>query len=76
MKKITLTVNGRTGTALVKWSPKDQWSDGHYEVLITVPYKDSRWESLFIYDEEKLAEAMSKATEYLRDALSYCGMCI
>jgi hypothetical protein len=75
MKKITLTINERTGTALVKWCLTDQWNDGHYEALITVPYKDSRWESLFIYDEEALDKALDKALQELKSALLHCGMC-
>ena len=75
MEKITLTIKEHTGTALVKWLPKDQWNDGHYEALITVPYKDSRWESLFIYDEEALDKALDKALQQLKSALLLCGIC-
>lgn len=69
MEKITLTIKEHTGTALV------EWNDDHYEAFITVPYKDSRWRSLFIYDKESLDKALDKALQELKSALLRCGMC-
>ena len=75
MKKITLKVDGHTGSAEVKWIEENQWSVAHYEAFISVPFQDSRWENLFIYGKEKLAEAEVKAEQYLEMALSRCTLC-
>ena len=56
MGKITLKVDGHTGTAEVKWIEENQWSVAHYEAFISVPFQNSRWENLFVYDKEKLSE--------------------
>ena len=72
---ITLTIDGHTGTAEVKWIGESKWSVAHYGVFIAVPFQDGRWEDLFIYDKEKSAEAREKAREYLEAALSRCTLC-
>ena len=75
MEKITLTVDGLTGTAEIKWIEENQWSVAHYEAFISVPFQNSRRENLFVYDKEKLAEATEKAKEYLEMTLSRCTLC-
>lgn len=74
MEIITLTVDGRTGTAEIKWIAENQWSVAHYEAFISVPFQNSRWENLFIYNKEKLAEATEKVKEYLEMTLSRCTL--
>ena len=75
MEKITLKVDGHTGTAKVKWIKENQWSVAHYEVFISVPFQNSRWENLFIYSKEKLTEATERAKQHLEMALSRCTLC-
>lgn len=75
MEEITLKVDGYIGTAEVKWIEENQWSVAHYEALLSVPFKNSRWENLFIYDKEKLTEATENAKQYLGMALSRCTLC-
>ena len=75
MGKITLKIDGYTGTAEVKWIEETQWSIAHYEAFISVPFQNSRWENLFIYSKEKLTEATEKAKQYLEMALSHCTLC-
>ena len=75
MEKFTLTIEGHTGTAEVKWIPENQWNVAHYGAFISVPYQNSRWENLFVYDKEKLTEATEKAKQYLEMALSRCTLC-
>ena len=75
MKKITLTIEGYTGTVKVKWIPENQWNVAHYGAFISVPYQNSRWENLFVCDKEKLTEATEKAKQYLEMALSRCTLC-
>ena len=75
MEKITLKVDGHTGTAEVKWIEENQWSVAHYEAFISVPFQNSRWENLFVYGKEKLAEATEKAKQYLEMDLSRCTLC-
>lgn len=69
MEKITLTIKNHTGSALVGWD------EDHYEAFVTIPYQDSRWISLFIYDEASLDKALDKALQELKLALLRCGMC-
>lgn len=75
MEIITLMVDGHTGTAEIKWIAENQWSVAHYGAFISVPFQNSRWENLFIYDKEKLPEAIEKAKVYLETALSRCTLC-
>lgn len=75
MEIITLTVDGHTGTAKIKWIEENQWSVAHYEAFIFVPFQNGRWENLFIYDKGSLSEATKKAKQYLEAALSRCTLC-
>lgn len=75
METITLTVDGHTGTAEIKWIAENQWSVAHYGAFISVPFQNGRWENLFVYDKEKLSEAIEKAKEHLEMALSRCTLC-
>lgn len=68
MEKITLTIKNHTGSVLV------DWNENHYEAFITIPYKDSRWISLYIYDKDSLDKALDKALQVLKSALLRCGM--
>ena len=74
MKTITLTVDGHTGTAEIKWSAENQWSVAHYVAFVSVPFKKSQTQNLFVYDKEKIAEAIDKARNYLEMALSRCTL--
>ena len=47
---IKLEVCGHTGTAEIKWIPDNEYDVAHYAAFISVPFKDSRWQHLFIYD--------------------------
>ena len=38
MKTITLTVDGHTGTAEIKWIAENQWSVAHYVAFVSVPF--------------------------------------
>lgn len=75
MEKITLTVEGNTGIAKIEWIEENQYSVAHYVAFILAPYQNSRWESLFVYDKDKLPEAMKKAKQYLEMALLRCTLC-
>lgn len=75
MEKITLTIEGNTGTAKIEWIAENKYSVAHYAAFISVPYQNSRWENLFIYDKDKLQEATEKAKQYLEMALLRCGLC-
>lgn len=66
---------GYTGTAKVEWIEKNQYSVGHYEAFISVPYQNSRWENLFIYDREKASDATEKAKQLLELYLLRCTLC-
>ena len=74
MKTITLTVNGNTGTAEIKWVEENQFSVAHYVAFISVPFQNGRTENLFVYRKEKIAEAIDKARNYLEMALSRCTL--
>lgn len=72
-KHTTITITKQyTGTAKVKWIPENRWSVGHYEAFICVPFKDTFWESLFVYDKENLDEAVEKAAKWLDYHLEHC----
>ena len=75
MEIIKLTVNGYTGTAEVKWFDKNNWSVAHYEAFISVPFKNSSWENLFVYDKLEVLEAMENAKQHLEMALLSCTLC-
>lgn len=75
MEKITLTIEGYTGTAEIKWIPENKWSVAHYEAFISVPFQDAKWTNIFVYDEKQIEEATEKAKQYLETALSRCTLC-
>ena len=72
---ISLEVNGHTGTAEVKWIPDNGYNVAHYGAFISVPYQNSKWEHLFIYDKADLEGAKAKAKVYLEIALQRCTLC-
>jgi hypothetical protein len=72
--EINMTVNGQSGTAEVVWVPDSIYNVAHYEVLLSVPFQDSRWEHLFIHDKSKLDEAIEKAKENLKFRLQRCTL--
>ena len=72
--KIEMTVNGYSGSAEIEWIPDNKYSVAHYESLISVPFKNCRFENLFIYDKNKLDEAIEKAKRYLRSELQRCTL--
>lgn len=63
---------GYTGTAEIKWMPQDEWNVAHYSAFITVPFQDSRWVNLFIFDEREISKALEKAKNVLEYALQRC----
>lgn len=75
MERIKMELNGHAGTAEVKWIPENQWSVAHYGVFLSVPFQNSKWDSLFVYDKEHLELAMEKAKQRLEIALSRCTLC-
>lgn len=74
MKTITLTVDGHTGMAKIKWVEENQFSVAHYVAFISVPFQNGRTENLFVYRKEKISEAIDKARSYLEMALSRCTL--
>lgn len=77
---IEMTVNGHKGNAEVKWFP-EHWDydqqctrQGEYKVFISVPFQDSRWESLFVFDENKREVAIEKAYDHLNSTLKRCTL--
>ena len=75
MEIITLTVGSYTGTAEINWFDENKWSTAHYEAFITVPFQDSSWENLFVYDKVDVLYAMEKAKQCLEMALLRCTLC-
>ena len=72
---IKLEVDGHTGTAEIKWISDNEYSVAHYAAFISVPFQDSKWEHLFIYDEADLEGAIAKANVYLETTLQRCTLC-
>jgi len=72
--EFAMTVNGNTGGVEVRWIPDNKYSEAHYAAFISVPFKDGRWEHLFIYDKSKLDEAIEKAKSYLKSELRTCTL--
>ena len=72
---IKLEVDGHTGTAEIKWIPDNEYGVAHYAAFISVPFQDSRWEHLFIYDKADLDSAKAKAEKYLKSDLQRCTLC-
>ena len=75
METIILTVGSHTGTADIRWFDENKWSVAHYEVFITVPFQDSSWQNLFVYDKLQVLDAMEKAKQQLEMALLRCTLC-
>ena len=75
MEEVTLKVGKHTGIAQVRWIEADEWTVAHYAALISVPFQNGRWQHLFVFDKEKLAEAKQVAKEYLEMDLSRCTLC-
>ena len=72
---IKLEVYGHTGTAEIKWIQDNEYGVAHYAAFISVPFQDSRWQHLFIYDKADLESAKAKAENYLEIALKRCTLC-
>ena len=72
---IKLEIGGHTGTAEIKWIPDNEYGVAHYAAFISVPFQDSRWEHLFIYDKTDLEGAIAKANVYLETTLQRCTLC-
>ena len=72
---IVLEYNGLQGNAEIKWIETNQWGVGHYAVFISVPYQNSCWENLFVFNPNDGQLAMKKAEERLRSALMRCTLC-
>lgn len=72
---IRLDVDGHTGTAKVKWITGSIYSTAHYGAFISVPFQDSEWVHLFVYDKCDLDLAIGKARDYLECALQRCTLC-
>lgn len=75
MEEVTLKVGKHTGIAQVRWIEADEWTVAHYAALISVPFQNDRWESLFVVDKEKLPEAIERAKEILTIYLLRCTAC-
>lgn len=73
--KIEMIINGHNGVAEVRWIPESEYSLAHYAAFISVPYQNSRWENLFVYDKNELDEAIDKAKVYLEITLKRCTLC-
>ena len=73
-REINLTANGHKGHAGIKWIPENQYGVAHYEAFITVPFQDSRWVHLYIFNKEDINEAFAKAWEHLTGALERCTL--
>ena len=73
--EIILEYKGLKGNASVEWIEENQYGVGHYAVLISVPYQNSKWENLFIFNRNDGKLAMQKAEERLRSALMRCTLC-
>lgn len=72
---IRLEINGYSGTAEVKWVRDDKYNVAHYGAFISVPFQDSEWVHLFVYDKCELDVAIGKARDYLECALQRCTLC-
>ena len=72
--KIGMTVNGHSGDAEITWIPDNKYNVAHYATLITVSFKDCRWEHLHICDKNKLEDAIENAKEYLKLELQRCTL--
>ena len=72
---IKLEIGGHKGTAEIKWIPDNEYGVAHYAAFISVPFQDSRWEHLFIYDKTDLEGAKAKSKVYLEVALQRCTLC-
>ena len=71
-KQFTVTDGKRTAKVDIFWLEESKYSAAHYSALISVPFQDSKIYNLFVYDEEKIDEAIRNATEYAELALSRC----
>lgn len=73
--EIILEYDGLKGNASLEWIEENQYGVGHYAVLLSVPYQNTKWENLFIYNKNEGKLAMQKAEERLRSALMRCTLC-
>lgn len=72
---IRLEIGGYSGTAEVKWFQDDKYNVAHYGAFISVPFQNSEWVHLFVYDRCDLNVAIGKARDYLECALERCTLC-
>lgn len=75
MVKLSLEVNGITGTAEVNWIPTNQWAIAHYEAFIVVPFQNPQKVHLYVNNKKDINIAVAKAKDQLESALQRCILC-
>lgn len=66
--------NGFMGTGEIKWV-NDGYNVPHYSAFISVPFQNSRWCNLGVYEKEAISKAIARCKEELEIALDRCTLC-
>ena len=66
--------NGYKGTGEIKWV-NDGYNVPHYNAFISVPFQNSRWCNLGIYEKGAISKAVARCKEEVELALNRCTLC-
>lgn len=72
MKQFRIYDGKFAASVKVEWIPESKHSAAHYAAFISVPFKDSRWHNLFVYDRDQEEAALIVADDIARDELRDC----
>ena len=66
--------NGYRGNGEIKWVD-DGYNVPHYNAFITVPFQNSRWCNLGVYEKGAISKAIERCKEEVEMALNRCTLC-
>ena len=66
--------NGYKGVGEIKWI-NDGYNVPHYSAFISVPFQNSRWCNLGVYEKGAISKAIERCKEEVEMALDRCTLC-
>lgn len=66
--------NGYRGKGEIKWI-NDGYNVPHYSAFISVPFQNSRWNNLGVYEKDAITKAIERCKEEIEMALDRCTLC-
>ena len=71
---VRVEYNGYNGKGEIKWI-NDGYNMPHYSAFISVPFQNSRWCNLGVYEKGAISKAIERCKEEVEMALDRCTLC-